>query len=360
MEKDKLPPIPTPASQRWREFRIQVLPFVVFVGIIATIVLMWKSYVQPIGVIGYADTNLVNVTTLQDGIISELLVERFQNVTADQIIAVVANNDPALLQAQIDSAQAEIKVLEARNDVDVQRTEQAHREFVQDLLGLRVQQAKDKEELILAAKQFEREETLFKSGNSSEAIVDAAKNKRDVLDASIDERGKQVDDLEKSLADLAKKHDPSKQNAFAEAIEKKAKELELSVKPSVLRAPISGMVSMVHHVAGERIRRGTPIVSISDPVTKRVIAYVRQPVLRLPTTNDHARIMTRSQPRQTVSAEILRVGAHLEPISPALLATDSRRIEIGLPILVKIPDGIRLLPGEHLDLSIEYDGTPAK
>ena len=81
MEKDKLPPIPTPASQRWREFRIQVLPFVVFLTVLTGIIFLWKSYVQPTGVIGYADTNLVNVTSLQDGLVSQLLVERFQDVT---------------------------------------------------------------------------------------------------------------------------------------------------------------------------------------------------------------------------------------------------------------------------------------
>src|SRR5882672_3974059 len=108
MEKDKLPPIPTPVSQRWREFRIQVLPFVVFLSVLAGIVYLWRSYVQPVGVIGYADTNQVNVTSLQDGIISELLVERFQNVSTGQVIAIVVNTDPELVKAQVDSALADI------------------------------------------------------------------------------------------------------------------------------------------------------------------------------------------------------------------------------------------------------------
>ena len=361
MEKDKLPPIPTPASQRWREFRIQVLPFVVFVAILAGIVLLWKSYVQPIGVIGYADTNLVNVTSLQDGLISEMFVERFQNVTTGQVIAIIVNTDPALIQAQVESAQAEIKVLEARNQVDLQRTEQAHREFIQDLFSRRVEQKTDMANLIAASTNFNRVEALLKTGSASPADLDVARASRDAYLASIEERGRQIADLEKSLADLSKKQDPSKPDAFAEFIDKKGKELELMLKPSVLRAPFSGMISMVHHIKGERVLRGMPIVSVSDPETKRVIGYIRQPVVRVPTTNDFALIITRTQPRQTALASILHVGAQLEPINPALLATDSKRVEVGLPISVSVPPGIRLLPGEHLNLSIEYagSGTPA-
>ena len=141
MEKEKLPPIPTPVSQRWREFRIQVLPFVLFLSLLVGIVYLWKSYVQPVGIIGSAETNLVNVTSLQDGMISELFVERFQNVTAGQEIAIVVNTDPELIKAQIESVQADIKVLKARNDEDVRRADQSNREFRQDLLTLRVEQA---------------------------------------------------------------------------------------------------------------------------------------------------------------------------------------------------------------------------
>ena len=138
MEKDKLPPIPTPASQRWREFRIQFLPIVVFAMILLGIVYLWRGYVQPIGVIGFADTNVVNVTTLQDGMISELLVERFQYVKAGQPIAVVMNTDPVLVQAQIESAQADIKMMQARTKVDIDRTAQAFQEFKQDYFKQRI------------------------------------------------------------------------------------------------------------------------------------------------------------------------------------------------------------------------------
>ena len=359
MEKDKLPPIPTPASQRWREFRIQVLPFVVFLTVLTGIIFLWKSYVQPTGVIGYADTNLVNVTSLQDGLISQLLVERFQDVTNGQVIAVVVNTDPELIKAQIESAQADIKLLAARTAVDAQRADQSFRQFRNELFSQQVQQATDSVNWILASNVLARTEVLFKEGTETQAAVDAALAKRDSYAAALDERGKQMQDLKKSIAQMADANKGADNASFAEAIEKKGRELEFMLRPTPLTAPISGMVSMVHHVAGERILRGAPVVSVSDPETRRIIAYIRQPVTRVPTTNDFVMITSRSQPRQTARAPIIRVGAQMEPISPALLASDAKRMEVGLPLSAAVPEGLRLVPGEYVNLFIQYGAQSA-
>jgi multidrug resistance efflux pump len=351
---EKLPPIPTPIAQRWREFRIQVLPFCVFFSLLTSIVFLWKMHIQPITVIGSAETNLVSVTSLQDGIISELLVERFQNVTTGQVIAVVANTDPELVKAQIESVQADIKVLAARNSVDVKRTDQAYQEFRQNLLSHRVDQAVDQAHWFNASNVLWRAEAEFKTGAGNPAKVDAARSECDALAASIEARGKQIADLDKSLAELAEKQGGVEPDVWAEAIDKKARELELMLKPATLLAPINGMVSVVHHVKGERILRGTPVISISDPETRRIIGYVRQPVSVIPTTNDFVQITTRSQPKRTARGKILRVGSQMEPINPALLSVDAKRVEVGLPILVEVPPDIRLLPGEYVNLFVDY------
>ncbi len=184
--------------------------------------------------------------------------------------------------------------------------------------------------------------------------MDAARSECAALAASIEERGKQIADLDKSLAELSKKQGGAEQDVWAEAIDKKARELELMLKPTTLLAPINGMVSVVHHVKGERILRGMPVISISDPETRRIIGYVRQPVSVVPTTNDFVQITTRSQPKRTARGKILRVGAQMEPINPALLSLDAKRVEVGLPILVEVPPDIRLLPGEYVNLFVDY------
>src|SRR4051794_28801264 len=113
MENEKLPPIPTPFSQRWREFRIQVLPFMVFIATLVAIVYLWRTIVQPTGMVGFVETNQVNVASLQDGLIAELYVDHFQMVKKDQPVCVVANTDPDLISARIEAAKAELLVTSA-------------------------------------------------------------------------------------------------------------------------------------------------------------------------------------------------------------------------------------------------------
>src|SRR5262245_39179482 len=108
--KDKLPPIPTPASQRWREFRIQVLPVFVFAAAMLCIVYLWKNFVQPVGIVGLAQTNTVNVTCTVDGLITQLLVDQFQTVTQGQVVAIVQNVNEDVIRAGTEAAIADLEV----------------------------------------------------------------------------------------------------------------------------------------------------------------------------------------------------------------------------------------------------------
>lgn len=357
--KDKLPPIPTPASQRWREFRIQILPFIIFIAVVAGIVSLWRGFVNPVGIVGFAETNAVNVVATQDGLLSVLNVERFQMVTQDQEIGLIVNTDPEFLKAQITSAQADLKVLAERNEVDVQRTDQSYQQFRQQLFSHQVDQAKDAPSWQLASNEFVRASAGLKTGVETPATFDAKKYAFETLTATIASRDVQIAELKRTLSELEARRRGTNgaPSAFAEAYEAKARELELMLKPSTVRAPISGMISFVHHSGGERVLRGMPIVTITAPVARHVIGYIRQPIATKPEPNATVQITTRSQPRTIARGQVVHVGAQLEPINPALLSVDTKRMEVGLPILVSVPQGVRLTPGEFVDLFIE---TPKK
>ena len=351
--KDKLPPIPTPVSQHWREFRIRVLPFIVFASLIAGIVMLWRGFVQPSGIVGFAETNAVNVVATQDGLLSTLSVKRFQMVAKGQEIGLIISTDPDLLKAQIATAQADIEVLRSRNAVDQDRTEQSYQQFRQDLLNHRVAQATARVNWIVASNSFGRTAELFKAGQESLAKFEADKGAMDAIAATIEERDRQIEDLTSNLAQLQAKRKASPTDAFDKAIEAKQNELGLLLKPSTVKAPISGMISMVHHFGGERVLRGMPIVTISEPEANNVIGYLRQPIVNKPLTNAVVQITTRSQPRIIALGHIVHVGAQLEPINPALLSVDTKRMEVGLPILISVPQGVKLTPGEFVDVAIQ-------
>src|SRR6185436_2597931 len=134
--------------------------------------------------------------------------------------------------------------------------------------------------------------------------------------------------------------------SVVDAIRAKEKELELTLKPSLLKAPFDGMVSVVHHQAGEKVLRGIPIITVSSPTATQIIGYVRQPIQRHPKIGDEVRVTIRTTPRAYAKGTILKIGAQLEPLNPALLSADTKRMEVGLPIVISLPPGLGLFPGE--------------
>jgi hypothetical protein len=64
---NKLPPIPTPPAQRWREFRFQVLPVIIFAGIALSVAFLWNRLDAPSGVARGAGTIRADLDSPQSG-----------------------------------------------------------------------------------------------------------------------------------------------------------------------------------------------------------------------------------------------------------------------------------------------------
>src|SRR5216683_693610 len=98
---DPLPPIPTPPGQHWREFRIKVLPFLMFGCVVAGAACIWRYLIMPTNLVGQVESITASVTTTAPGLLSELRVDRFSEVTNGQPIAVVLPFDPDLTKASL-------------------------------------------------------------------------------------------------------------------------------------------------------------------------------------------------------------------------------------------------------------------
>lgn len=356
MDSPKLPPIPTPFSQVLREFRIQVLPFIVFALSVVGIVILWRNTVAPVGIVGFVDTNQVYVTSLQDGLVSELFVDRFQEVKKDQQVCVVVNTDPELVTALITKAKADLKVVLERSSVDIGRGRQQLQQLAGDRYVEIIRQTARGPQLLLAESNLVREAELLKSRVGTQLAYEAALAQRDALTNEIAARAVYIQQLGTNLASLSISDEPLKAAVLA-AIQAQETELTLTLQPAKLKAPIDGLVAMIHHQAGEKIRRGEPIVTIASANATNVIGYLRQPIQRQPRTGDTVRVTTRTSPRRSGISHITRVGAQLEPINQGLLSADTRRFEVGLPIVVAMPAvlirQLNLTPGEYVDIAFE-------
>src|ERR1041384_5312280 len=141
---DPLPPIPTPPAQRWREFRIQALPVLTFIAVLACVVVMWDRYVIPANLIGEVEALRVNVISTVPGTLRELKVTRFQRVSKGEEIAQISTTDPEVFQAELRAIEADLKLMRARMQLDVERNlqnyELARLEFLKERVDLDIEE----------------------------------------------------------------------------------------------------------------------------------------------------------------------------------------------------------------------------
>jgi multidrug resistance efflux pump len=139
-----------------------------------------------------------------------------------------------------------------------------------------------------------------------------------------------------------------------DAIKKHKEELDTVYGAVELRAPMDGVVSAIFRRKGERIVTGEPLLTVSAPEGTRIVGYLRQPIMTLPSTNDTVIITTRGHPRRKGTGQILSVGTQYDIMRAGLFSQDNARIDTGLTILVELPSGLNVIPGELVDLSIKY------
>ena len=355
---DKLPPIPTPAAQRWREFRIQVLPMVMFAGVALSVALLWKSFVAPTGIVGEVEAIKADVISIQDGTVARLNIDRFQVVEEGQELGEITGSSDDFVKASVAAIEADLRVMDTRIALDERRNQQSTAQLKMDLYSERVQLVADKAALIQTSNSFKRAEQEFRQTPKliSENDYDIAKAAFETLQGSVAERSQLIAEMTQTLEEMRQSGSSENKDVVEDAIKTKILELEETLKPTKIKAPLSGVVSSIYHRPGEKIVRGVPILTVTATHSDRIVGYLRQPITSRPTTNDTVIVSKRSQRRQYATGRIIRVGTQMELINPALLSTDSNRIEVGLPILVSIPSGMKLVPGEFVDLAIK----PAK
>ena len=137
--------------------------------------------------------------------------------------------------------------------------------------------------------------------------------------------------------------------------------IEAELNPVVLVSPIDGFVSSIVHNVGESILAGDPILVISSAKAERILAYIRQPIRVNVRPGMTIEVRARSSGRGVGQGNVTGVGAQMELIFPELLpprnAFGSAGVEYGQPIVISVPAGMRILPGEIVDLH-PVAGTP--
>lgn len=352
---DPLPPIPTPFAMRWREFRIRYLPVVGFAVIMISVVVLWRNAGITSFMAGVAEGVRSTVSSPQVGVVQQLNVQPYQMVQAGDPIAIIMPKDP---RVDMDLFQSQLQISRLRLQPSVAEQNAMNFEGIRvDLLRTKSELAIAKVNLERAENEVRRNEPLFKQKLVSEDIYDISLKSRDLYRAEIEAKSNAVAQIEERLNALNTLGVPHTLNTndIAYQLLSQLDALQHNAVsnwgPIVLRAPISGMVGMIYRQQGENVVAGEPLVSINGNWSDRIVAYMRQPYYVDPMVGMSVHVTTRERKAKKFWSEITQVGAQVETITNTLgFVRTGYMVDVGLPIVIDIPKGTQIRPGETVDI----------
>jgi multidrug resistance efflux pump len=347
---ERLSPIPTPASQLWRQLRLQYLPVVIYIAGLVCAYLLWTHWVAPPTLVGEAEAVRTELRAAQSGMLADLNVELLQPVKAGQRIGRVIVNDPKVLEASLAVIRAETEVLRTTTDMNFERLRL-------DWMSKRVEQVSLQSELQQAEATLARTTALHRIKLVTDEEYDQSRLSRDGISARLKAQSELISRIEPALQPTDVGANRTMPSAAVEglraAIKQKDEQLRLieaQLNPLPLIAPIDGVVTQLFRRSGEVVSGAEPILQISAVRSERIIGFLRQPLPVEPKPGMEVEVRTRTLQRQMATATIAQVGLQLEPITPTLLAAMRLPIttvptDFGLRIHVTVPAELGIRPG---------------
>ncbi|MFO7776336.1 MAG: hypothetical protein R6W89_11105 [Candidatus Hydrogenedentota bacterium] len=364
-------PIPIPLAERWRTFRMRIIPVVVFIIAASAAGFIWRQHIAPPMMIGKVESVRATVASPANGSLGTLRVGAFDEVTAGQTVAQVVRTDPQEVEHALAVIQAEINLIRAGMEPIM-----SHERNILDLeqmrlegMTKRVELASKRVQLQRAESEYQRISQLHAEGLVSTDEYEAAAAERDTLRAEVEELEKVVEDIEKTIGRRLGVDEEGRiegltahEERLRAAIAVQEEELRLTeaqLRPVELEAPMDGRVARMHKRGGEYVTEGEPILDISGSESERVVAFLRQPIQFEPEPGMPVQVRKRGGDRQGAETEVLVVGSHLEPIAEVLRQPLNLRggQELGLPLIINLPPELPVRPGELVDVNFVQSGS---
>jgi multidrug resistance efflux pump len=117
-----------------------------------------------------------------------------------------------------------------------------------------------------------------------------------------------------------------------------------------ITSPFNGTVSRIRRRVGEIILAQDPILNIVESEPRVIVAYIREPGISQVKENMKVKVLKRSYPMQQANSYVAYMGPGLEELPPQLWANTTTP-QWGRPVLIPIPAGMELIPGETVGIS---------
>src|SRR5262245_5170844 len=172
-----LPQIPRPLSAVWREFRIQVIPLVVFAVVVALAICLWRTMPISADVRGVGEGQRSLITSPRFGFLQHIEVQPYQWVEAGDPLVTLLPSDPG---AQLSLLQSELQLTRLRLEPSVADQNALNYEQIRvDWLRLKEELATSKVRLESAETMLARNEPLYKEHLISRDAYDVMVRDRD-------------------------------------------------------------------------------------------------------------------------------------------------------------------------------------
>lgn len=375
--------IPTPWRLRLSRWRVRVLPLVVFVGAAVVTGWLWRRQQVAVPFVGQVVTHTDVVHSPYDGRLVGLDSEITRNVRVAQG-QLLSRFDEAELAAELEvftaelaQRRAELEVLQleeerVRREDELEGIDRARRVAIDlESAELRLLEARaalevDRMERRLREDRRTRLASLVDRGLATEAELRETELRCDRIDAEI--RGGEA-----ALPTLEAQRDAARQRAQppslgvvlddpatrfapirAELDVLRSRMAALSARRERLRviAPRDGVVTDVFARPGQWVRAGDPLVAIHVDEPRHVVGYlvgVESPDWR---AGARVELRGRSRPTESWRGRVEEVGPAYTAIPAEQLRPGAIEPALGLPVKIALPADHSLRPGELVDFRL--------
>ncbi len=357
---ERIKPIPTPLKLRWREFRIQALPFMVFLAVAVAVAILWRDQVAPGTMTGEVEGRVSAVTAPAAGVLAQVFVERFTEVEAGETVGQLIRTSPEVLHSSLAVLRAEIELTRLGwfdPVLDQQRNLLQVEQLKLDLLDKRAELAIRRIEMEQAGRTEERYARLRDQGYLSPEEFEQARSEAEILRSAVAEGEAVIEETERAVRAISR--GDLEEAGVSEAIaatlrlhEEKLKLKEAQLRPVPLVAPISGTVGEIRRGNRSNLVEGETILTIRSPEPERIVAYAKEPLAFDPKVGMEVKVRARNAGQSSGTGKVLSVGAQVEPLDPAYQTPHLNIYESGLPVLISLPATLEARPGERVEVDI--------
>jgi len=355
--------IPVPAKLRWREIRVRIFPFLIFVLVAGVVMWLWRDRVEATTMIGRVVGKQAEVRSPQSGSLADMTLNAFDRVQAGDVIARLVTTDPQLMQAELAVVLAQIELIRLSRDpfVDQERNLLNYESMQVDLMENRARLGMARIRKQQALREFERLESMDERGLTAQEMLERARTEYEALQEEVVVIEELVDRLQARLErfDLDKVRDHWDENdplaAALKVHERTLERIEAEMMPVTLRAPVSGQVAQVFRLSGEFVDQGEPILRIHAPQPDYIVGYIRHPLFIQPEPGMEVLVRKQGRDRHEAIMEIESVGVQMETVEEFTSLFPEQPFEtIGLPVRIALNHELDLRPGEVVDMRLMH------